>query len=136
MSDEERGFEVIDRRGSRAANGNGGADAAQNPGPEEAAGREHDLEQGPPPLEVTVQGVLRFAIDMLSNHAWASMGLIPNPTNGKIERNLDEARRAIDVLADLARHAEAEAEPDEKRDLRNMLADLRVNFIRQSNQPG
>jgi len=133
MSDEERGFEVIDKRGSRAQNG---GSAAPEPGDhQDPMDLGDDFESGPP-LEVTVQGVLRFAIEMLSNRAWVAMGLIPNPMTQKIERNLDEARRAIDILGDLARHAETEAEPDEKRDLRNMLADLRVNFIRQSNQPG
>lgn len=130
MSDEERGFDVIDKRGSRAQNGGGAPADEQDP---------MDLDdefEGGPPLEVTVQGVLRFAIEMLSTRAWVAMGLRPNPMTQKLERNLDEARRAIDILGDLARHAEAEAEPEEKRDLRNLLADLRVNFIRQSNQPG
>jgi hypothetical protein len=86
------------------------------------------------PLEITVQGVLRFAVEMLSNRAWVSLGLMPNPMSGKIEKDLAEAKRAIDILGDLARHAEAGAEPDEKRDLRNMLADLRVNYLRQSGQ--
>jgi hypothetical protein len=133
MSDEERGYEVIDKRGGQARNG-----GASSPSPAEefvSAEADEDYEGGPP-LEVTVQGVLRFAIEMLSSRAWVAMGLMPNPMNGKIDRNLDEARRAIDILGDLARHAEAEAEPEEKRDLRNTLADLRVNFIRQSNQPG
>jgi hypothetical protein len=123
---EDRGFEINDRRRFTPTNGSENGD-----------GGHPDLEADEPdedmaPLEVTVQGVLRFAIEMLSNRAWVSLGLVPNPMNGKIEQDLTEAKRAIDILGDLARHAEPGAEPDEKRDLRNMLADLRVNFIRQS----
>ena len=125
MSDD-RGFEINDRRrftpGSGTGNGGG-----PHPDPE---GMEQDEDMAP--LEVTVQGVLRFAIEMLSNRAWVSMGLTPNPLTGKLEKDITEAKRAIDILGDLARHAEPGAEPDERRDLRNMLADLRVNFIRQS----
>ncbi|MCC2669265.1 MAG: hypothetical protein K0Q72_1736 [Armatimonadetes bacterium] len=123
---EDRGFEINDRRQYGPANGNGHGDGPHD----EPEADEPDEATGP--LEVTVQGVLRFAIEMLSNHAWVSMGLMANPMNGKIQKDLPEAKRAIDILGDLARHAEAGAEPDEKRDLRNMLADLRVNFLRQS----
>lgn len=121
---EDRGFEVRDRRRVQAADDN--ADNVVETGDEE------EFDGGMPPMEITVQGVLRFSIEMLSNRAWVCMGLTPNPMSGKIERDLDEAKRAIDVLGALAPHAEAGAEPQEKRDLRNMLADLRVNFLRQS----
>ena len=119
---EDRGFEINDRRRFTPGNGHGGGPNPENKEPDE------DM----PPLEVTVQGVLRFAIEMLSDRAWVSMGLTPNPMTGKIEKDIAEAKRAIDILGDLARHAETGAEPEERRDLRNMLADLRVNFIRQS----
>lgn len=129
---EDRGFEVRDRRRVHAGNG----DAAAASEADTFTAEPEEVDAGMPALEVTVQGVLRFAIEMLSNRAWVSMGLMPNPMTGKMERDLNEARRAIDVLGDLARHAEAEAEPEEKRDLRNMMQDLRVNFLRQSNQSG
>jgi len=136
MSDEERGFEVIDKRGVPIENSGGTVPEPPVDDDDELMDLEEGFDGGPPPMAVTVQGVLRFAIEMLSNRAWVAMGLIPDPMSGKIDRNMDEARRAIDVLGDLARHAETDAEPQEKRDLRNMLADLRVNFIRQSNQAG
>lgn len=125
---EDRGFEVKDRR--RVQDPSGDAGSAPDSQPDE------EFESDMPPMEVTVQGVLRFSIEMLSNRAWVSMGLSPNPMTGKIERDLDEARRAIDVLGALAPHVEAGAEPQEKRDLRNLLADLRVNFLRQSGSGG
>lgn len=125
---EDRGFEVKDRQRVQDSNGDAGT-----PPDHEA---EEEFAPGGPPMEVTVQGVLRFSVEFLSLCAWTNMGLRPDPVTGKIERNLDEARRAIDVLGALAPHVEAGAEADEKRDLRNLLADLRVNFLRQSNPSG
>lgn len=125
---EDRGFEVKDRRRVQDTSGDTGSAPDSKP--------DEELEDEMPPMEVTVQGVLRFSVEMLSNRAWVSMGLSPNPMTGKIERDLDEARRAIDVLGALAPHVEAGAEPQEKRDLRNLLADLRVNFLRQSGSGG
>lgn len=124
---EDRGFEVRDRRRVQAPDDN-----SENL----AEAGEEEFDGGMPPMEITVQGVLRFSIEMLSTRAWVCMGLTPNPMSGKIERDLDEAKRAIDVLGALAPHAETGAEPQEKRDLRNMLADLRVNFLRQSGSSG
>lgn len=125
---EDRGFEVKDRR--RVQDTNADVGSAPDSRPDE------ELEDEMPPMEVTVQGVLRFSVEMLSNRAWVSMGLSPNPMTGKIERDLDEARRAIDVLGALAPYVEAGAEPQEKRDLRNLLADLRVNFLKQTGSAG
>jgi hypothetical protein len=123
---EDRGFEINDRRRVQAPE-----TEAEN-AVEAEAEAEEEFDGGMPSMEISVQGVLRFSIEMLSNRAWVCMGLMPNPMTGKVERNLDEAKRAIDVLGALAPHAEVDAEPQEKRDLRNMLADLRVNFLRQS----
>jgi len=125
---EDRGFEVNDKRRVHAPNSETENGAGGPP--------EEEYDEGMPSMDITVQGVLRFSIEMLSTRAWSCMGLTPNPMTGKMERDLEEARRAIDVLGALAPHAEVGAEPQEKRDLRNMLADLRVNFLRQSGASG
>lgn len=124
LMSEDRGFEINDRRQ---------VSPADDDVVTEADAEEYG--EGMPPMEVTVQGVLRFSVEMLSNRAWVCMGLTPNPMTGKIDRNLPEAKRAIDVLGALAPHAETDADPNEKRELRNLLADLRVNFLRQSSSP-
>ena len=85
---------------------------------------------------LTVSDILRMTVGMLNEKAWVSMGLLPNPASGQIERDLAEARRAIDVLTDLARHLEADASPEERRELQTLTSNARLNFVRQSSQPG
>jgi hypothetical protein len=51
---------------------------------------------------------------------------------GKIEKNLPEARRAIDALADVIKHLEREATDSEKREMLGNLSNLRINYVRLS----
>ncbi|MCL6640501.1 MAG: DUF1844 domain-containing protein [Candidatus Rokubacteria bacterium] len=73
---------------------------------------------------------------LLAARAWAAMGLVADPTTGKVERNLDHAQLAIDAagaLADLLRPRVGNAE---RREIERVLADLRLNFVEQKNRPG
>ncbi len=146
---EDRGFEVIDRRRREPANGGGAspeevtAAAGQSPfgpfGPQVAgmpgAGDEMGElnDEGPDPVaDFDVTAILRMTIGILNEKTWINMGLYANPGTGKVEKNIPEARRGIDLIADLVRHLEPFAEPDEKRELQVMLNNLRLNFVRQS----
>ena len=150
---EERGFEVVDRR-RISAEGELKSEETESSGSEEAAAGEEadqdpiggaaatgtgsgeepeeDLESGGTLGELSVDGILMMALNFLSQHAWASLGLVPNPMTGKIEQNLPEARRAIDAIADVTKHLEATASPEEKRELQTMVSNLRLNYVRQS----
>jgi len=148
---EERGFEVIDRRRVQqeapAAPEAAGAPAeetnepiAEAPADDVQAGGEawseeaaaEGLQGGMPDL--SVGNILRMTLGLLSEAAWVKMGLIPNPLTGQMDRDLGEARRAIDAVTDMARHVEASATPDEKREIQVMLSNLRLNFVQQSNR--
>lgn len=76
--------------------------------------------------------VVVFCINQLHEIAWSRMGLTPNPTSGTIARDLADARLAIDCVAALVQRLEPEAEPTMRRELQNMLANLRLNFVQQS----
>ena len=136
---EERGFDVMDKRGVRTDGMQGSGDTGEpsNSAAGESMG-EPDLEDedgddfvGMP--DVTVTGVLWTSVQLLTNRAWSSMGLIPNPVTREIQRDLNEAKRAIDVLTDMVKHLQADTSAEEKRELQNMLSDMRINFVRQSN---
>lgn len=149
---EERGFEVVDKRRFRAdaepeAPQAESMQAAGDPAPEETSGGTElagdDLEMAEE-LEaqtaqmigsLTVSAVLFSTIQLLNTHAWVAMGLMPNPATGQIQRNMAEARRAIDVVADLVRHLETDLGASEKRELQVLLSNLRLNFVQQSNRP-
>lgn len=161
---EERSFEVVDKRRVRAeGTAPGGAPAAQEEpvtGSEEVAEtgqhpasghehmhdhehvyeheHEHEYEEGEVGSipDVRVADILRMSVQLLSEKAWVSMGLVANPGTGKVEKDLAEARRGIDAAADMIKHLEVGAAPVEKRELQNLLQDLRVNFLRQSTSSG
>jgi hypothetical protein len=134
--EEEKGFEVVDKR---RVNSN------EAPEPEDpAAAAEDDLEpeedhedytDGDIPAgmpKLAVSDILRMCVGMLNEKAWIHMGLIPDPLTGQIDRDLTEARMAIDALADLAKHLEPHTEGAEKRELQVMVSNLRINFVQQS----
>lgn len=131
---EERPFEVVDRRrvrpGAEEAGDEPHAESARPEGQAGAGG-----EPAAPEGEaggISVDAILWSTAHALHTCAWVAMGLLPDPATGRVARNLEEARRAIDALADLGKHLEATASPQEKRELQVMLTDLRVNFVRQA----
>jgi hypothetical protein len=137
---EERGFEVRDRRRVHADGEASGEDAASADAAdagmashgfaEEPTGEDAGDTVGMP--DVSVDGILAWTVGMLANIAWSRMGLIADPMTGQMARDLPEARRAIDAVADLVKHLEPTASPADRRELQNMLSDLRVNFVQQS----
>lgn len=132
---EDRGFEVIDRRGRAAAEPEPAAGATgEHAAPESQQGvpEKETAPAGGMPMEFSVAGILAFAHSLLAERAWVTLGLVPDPLSGQVQRDLEEARRAIDALGDLYRHLEAHATPEERRELQGNLANLRINYARQA----
>ena len=146
---EEREFEVIDKRRARTDGepspeaGNYDENAASGPATpgitaedimaaaeEAAAGEEDDAGAEVPHLDVA--GALTVCVNMLNEVAWMKMGLIANPMSGKIERDLVQAKVAIDAVGDLVPRLEPLIGASERRDLQVMLSNLRINFVQQS----
>ncbi len=146
MSDgEDKGFQVVDKR--RVRDGAGPAEAAAAPGgpaaaedDEESLFTEQDAEEmgafNPAAMlgAMNVTAILGTTVSLLSELAVVHMGLLAHPASGNIERNIPEAKRAIDALHDVVKHLEPHVEPRQKRDLQNMMADLRLNFVQQANR--
>jgi len=158
MADEEQdefdpGFRIVDKRkgaadepaqpaGDRAAEGAapkpepGGpaeapphAEAAEAAGPAPAA-PEEEAELEP----IDVYAVVQYCISILNGHAWQWMGLVVNPLTKQVERDLAQARVAIDCVEALLKQVEAGLPGPQAKQLRQALADLRVNFVKQSSQ--
>jgi hypothetical protein len=139
---EERGFEVVDRRRVHTAE----SDESASDAAESSAGLESDEdavenaeEDGSavwnPFAQMGVADVVRMTLSLLHDKAWVSMGLLANPATGRVEQDLAEARRAIDVVVDLVKHLEPLAAAEEKREMQVLLSNLRINYVRQS-EPG
>ncbi|MGC8669264.1 MAG: DUF1844 domain-containing protein [Chthonomonadales bacterium] len=125
-TEEPSGFEVVDKRHTRREE-----TPAEEPAPEVSTESAESQEgQQLPPL--TIQDRLLMCIDILHQGAWISLGLIADPSTGKVEKDLDAARRAIDAVAFLADQAEPLMDDGGRRELKRIVADLRLNYVRQA----
>jgi hypothetical protein len=87
---------------------------------------------GIPGMNMSVTSILVTTHGLLGERAWSALGLVPDPLTGKIEKNLPEARRAIDALADVVKHLDREATDSERREMQGNLSNLRINYVRLS----
>ncbi len=97
---------------------------------------EDDAPDGGPLPSFKVSDYLQMSIGMLAQKAWVGMGLVPDPATGSVAADLSEARLAIAVIGDLVKHLDPQLAGPEKRELQNLVQDLRLNFVRQSQQAG
>ena len=140
------GFTVRDRRrvNTEAADAPPAADAAAETGttaaPEEAPPSERetepagtgdagDTEDGSLP---DVYSVLAMFLAELRALAWMRMGLISNPATGQFEKDMAQAKVAIDTAAFLAKQLEPTVPAEERLPLRAIVSDLQINFVEQS----
>lgn len=117
--------------GSPEAEAGTASETAQEAAGKAAGGARETSEALPP---ITARDLVQLYINQLQEIAWSRMGLTPNPTSGTIERDLPDARLAIDCAADLIRHLDPLVDPATRRDLQNLLATLRLNFVQQSSK--
>lgn len=72
----------------------------------------------------------------LQQTAMMSLGKLMNPITRKIEANLEVARDTIDTLAAIEARTRDGLEPDEARVLKQVLADLRMNYVDELKKSG
>ena len=65
----------------------------------------------------------------LQQSGMMSLGKLMNPISRKIEIHLDMARDTIDTLAAIEARTQGNLESDEARVLRQVLTDLRMNYL-------
>lgn len=109
--------------------------------PEERSGEPGAVEERPggPTADEEARGaplpdsgtLVASCIHLLSAKAWETMGLVPNPATGKVERNFGEARIAIDAASALAEVLKPGVGEAERKEIENLVANLRLNFVEQ-----
>jgi len=136
-SDPDHGFSVVDRR-RRGAEAPPAVSRASVPGAapptESAAVREasapkpEDSEAtggaGPPRAE------LASLCAMLYSDALMRLGQVPDPVTGQPQRDLEQARFAIDLLGVLRQKTEGNRTPQESSMLEEILATLQMAYVR------
>lgn len=128
---EEKGYEVKDKRKVRLDE-NGEAqiteeatEAAENPGEEQEWG-----EANLPPMDV--YSLLKSFIGMLQIQAWERIGLMKNPITGRLDKDLAQAKVAIDSIAALMDQLQGHLSDEEQQELQALISNLRINFVQQS----
>lgn len=115
MSDpeqNERGFTIVDRRGSGGVEPQGQAEEAH------AA-----------PVELPEADFASFLLS-LATSALYHLGLVAEPETGEqAEPNLPLARHTIDTLVLLQRKTEGNRTDEEEELLTNLLTELRMRFV-------
>jgi len=73
-------------------------------------------------------------VDQMASVAWQKLGLHPDPISGKIGKDLDEAKVAIDVTAGLAAFIEPKLDDADRQRIHGLIRDLRINFVEKSKE--
>jgi len=69
---------------------------------------------------------------MLRAGALQNLGMLTNPATGKKETKVDLAKRVIDMLGMLQKKTEGNLSDQETKMLENLLAELRILYIKES----
>ena len=64
----------------------------------------------------------------LSSSAWIGLGKIEDPLSGGIKKDLKSAKYTIDILLMLREKTEGNLDPEEKKLLDGVIADLQANY--------
>jgi len=72
----------------------------------------------------------------LQQSAMIALGKLMNPITRSIEKNLEMARDTIDTLEAIEARTRGNLESDEERVLRQVLTDLRMNYLDEMKKSG
>jgi len=91
--------------------------------------------EGPPeePLpKADVYVLLQVSVMQFAALAWQKMGLRADPFTNQVEKDIEQARLAIDAVAALLDKLLPHLQGQQARDFQSLLTDLRLNFVRQA----
>jgi hypothetical protein len=129
--EEERGFNVEDKRRFNAEGEP--VEEAVTEAPESEQQAASDEKQGEMPTG-DVYSLIGLSIMMLSEAAWQWMGLRVNPALGRVEKDINQAKIAIDSVIFLSDKIESHLSEDDKRSVKALIKDLQLNFVQQANK--
>jgi len=142
---EDRPYEVIDKRKVKPDEADAASDASptetQQPGPDAQAAEAGSMSEEErqrllkevlaPDLHVLIVGM----VERLAEQAWMHMGFVANPATGSVEKDLTRAKLAIDCARALTDNVLPHIPEEDRRELRNLISNLQINFVRLMAQP-
>jgi len=90
------------------------------------------MSESPQPL--IVEELVVMMIDQLAAVAWQKMGLQPDMLSGTVDKNLPAAKVAVDAVAALVPLVEDKLEESDRREMHNLVRNLRLNFVEKSKE--
>jgi len=108
-----------------------GADASAE-GPADATA-DASADTAPVPQPPMLDLVQTF-LNVLAARAWQHLGLVPDPSSGKVERRLEDAQLAIDAAAALAEVLRPRVGERDRREVETLITNLRLNFVEQKSR--
>jgi hypothetical protein len=103
--------------------------------PSGSSGQPGSGDAGPqaiPLAALSASDLLAWVMSLLAAKAWEGMGLVASPVTSKVEKNMDEARLAIDAFAAVFAVVRTRIEEPAQREMENVLTTLRLNFVEKS----
>ena len=88
------------------------------------------------PQSIDVYQLLAEVVQTFAEVGWVKMGLHADPISGKVDRDLTQAKVAIDVATQCVQALEPQLDDDDRRRLNSLLRDLRINYIQRASEPG
>jgi hypothetical protein len=84
-----------------------------------------------PPIDepVDVYTVVTAMVDQMAALAWQKLGMQPDFMTGRIVKDLDQAKVAIDLCSHLATFIEPRLDESDRRKLHSLIRDLRINYV-------
>lgn len=84
-------------------------------------------------VPISVYGAIAQTIEFIAALAWQKMGLQPDLVTGKIEPDMAQAKVAVDTVASLAEILEPHLDDEsDKVSVKNLVRDLRINYVEKS----
>lgn len=77
----------------------------------------------------SVYDFLIAMVDSMAAIAWQKLGLQHDMITGKIEKDLGEAKVAIDITTHLSTFIHDRLDESDRRKLENLIKDLRLNYV-------
>jgi hypothetical protein len=80
---------------------------------------------------IPIKDIVHMTILSLESKAWAYLDLVVHPETQKHQKDLKEAKVAIDAIDALYKVLESYLDPEEKKDIQMRLTNLRLNFAKE-----
>ena len=129
---EESGAAGAAREPEAPSQEGGGAEPSRAEPDQSATKPEGGGAQAVPLPALRTHDLLVLMLSILEVKAWQGMGLVPNPLTNKVEKNMEEARLAIDAYAATFEVVRVRVEDQPRRDMETRLTNLRINFVEKS----